>query len=40
MQGRNGEYTLLTVAARLKDHGIQEHEAVELLDESTTSRAM
>ena len=31
IEGRNGEYTLLTVAARLKDLGISEGQSVELL---------
>ena len=38
VQGRNGEYTLLMVAARLKDHGISELTAVELLAEHYNMR--
>jgi hypothetical protein len=38
VQGRNGEYTLLMVAAVLKDHGISEHMAVELLAQHYNER--
>ena len=38
LQGRNGEYTTLMVAARLKDHGISEHTAVELMAEHYNRR--
>jgi hypothetical protein len=31
IEGRNGEFTLLVVAGHLKDHGLGEHTAVELL---------
>jgi hypothetical protein len=33
IQGRNGEFTLLMVAAALKDHGISEHKTIELINE-------
>ncbi len=38
IEGRNGEFTLLMVAARLKDHGISEHKAIELLLEFYNDR--
>ena len=33
VQGRNGEFTLLMVAGKLKDHGISQHMAVEKIAE-------
>ncbi|HVA17457.1 MAG TPA: bifunctional DNA primase/polymerase [Candidatus Dormibacteraeota bacterium] len=38
IQFQNGEFTLLIVAGRLKDHGISEHMAVELLTEHYNGR--
>lgn len=38
IQGRNGEHTLLLVAACLKDHGISEYTSVQLLAEFFNSR--
>jgi hypothetical protein len=32
IQGQNGEFALLMAAAALKDHGISQHKAIELLD--------